>query len=128
MGFFRGGLLFILSILLLFSFFAANSFLTVSTSLKYENVQKELGPAVQELSEELNGENSTLFNETAVKECLQDSYYKEYDCDFWDCFAKEQTPFFLVSQKARDYWKERFYYSLLASLVLLALIFFLAQN
>src|SRR3989344_3772275 len=128
MGFFRGSSLFILSILLLLSFFAAGSFLIVSTSLKYENVQKELGPVIQELSKGLNDENRALFNETAVRELLQDSYYKNYDCDFWDCFASEQSPFFLVSQKARDYWKEKFYYSLLISLFLIALIFFLAQN
>src|SRR3989344_2624957 len=128
MGFFRGSSLFILSILLLLSFFAAGSFLIVSTSLKYENVQKELGPVIQELSKGLNDENRALFNETAVRELLQDSYYKNYDCDFWNCLATEQTPLFLVSQKAKDYWKEKFYYSLLISLALVGLIFFLVQN
>lgn len=54
MGFFRGGLLFFFCILLFISLLAANSFLTLSTSLKYENIQKEIPPLVNELSDEKN--------------------------------------------------------------------------
>ena len=37
-------------------------------------------------------------------------------------------PFFLVSQKARDYWKNKFYISLIASLILIALIFLFIEE
>ena len=128
MGFFRGSLLFTISILLFVSLLAANSFLTLSVSLGYENVQKEINPLIYELAGTYSGgENISYINETIHKE-VQNSYYKEYDCDFWDCLAKEETPLFLISQKAKDYWNEKFYYSLLISLALVGLIFLLVQN
>lgn len=50
MGFIRGGLLIIISILLLISFLAGNLFLTMSLSLRYENVQPELVSAVEDMA------------------------------------------------------------------------------
>lgn len=178
MGFFRGGIVLMLGILLFFSLLAANSFFILQSSLKYENVKTGLYPLVKNISEgtgaggilsnEIMGDfnltdaakdaliiaknycknqNNTnytfsyegysvsipcekidpknpeaLINET-YDDVIYDIYYKEYDCKFWNCFSKTQLPFFLVSEKARDYWKEKFYFSLLASLVLIILIF-----
>jgi len=178
MGFFRGGLLFTVCILLFVSLLTANLFLTLSTSLKYENVQKEVsslalglsnesGDFFSELgSEEFNFSHETdeaqkvmskhcqnninytfdfegrtisvpcstleqgkeaVINET-INSIIKDLYYKEYDCGFWKCLVKEQAPFFLVSQKARDYWKEKLYISLVVSLFLVLLIFFLVEK
>ena len=178
MGFFKGGTLFTLSVLLFFSFLALNLFLTLSTSLEYENVQKEISPIVQELANGNNGlfegfgsgdfnlnqvtdeaqesmknycKNNTdysfvfesntisipcssleegkraIVNE-AVRDIVEDAYYRDYDCIFWSCLVKEKIPLFLVSQKAKDYWKEKFYFSLIASLILIALIFFLVEK
>jgi len=62
-----------------------------------------------------------IFNKT-YEDFIYDIYYKEYDCDFWNCFSRTGLPFFLVSEKARDYWMEKFYFALLASLILMALI------
>ena len=178
MGFFRGGLLFTVSVLLFFSLLFLNLFLTLSTSLEYENVQKEVSPIVQELADGNSGlfegfgagdfnlnqvtdgarevmqkycQNNTeyifvfesntisipcssleegkgaIVNE-AVRDIVEDAYYKEYDCSFWSCLVKEKIPLFLVSQKAKDYWKEKFYFSLIASLILISLIFFLVEK
>ena len=148
MGVIKGSFLFILSVLLFILLLVTGSFLTLSSSLKYENVQKEITPLIDNFVNECDGQENYTFtfegNEIsvpcsyikennislkgAVDTAAQDAYYKDYNCDFWDCFATESTPFFLVSEKAKDYWKEKFYYALLASLVILVLIFFLFEN
>jgi hypothetical protein len=156
-----------------------NLFFTLNSSLKYENVQKEIPLLVNELT---NGSSSLLqkfdlgdaFNisqatdkeKTAMdKYCQNNSeytfvfegstisvpcsslsggkeavvkatvngfvdsiYYKEYDCNFWNCITKEKAPYFLISQKAKDYWHQKFYFALIASLVLVALLFLLVEG
>jgi len=178
MGFFRGGLVLILGILLFFSFLAMNSFFILSSSLKYDNVKEGLYPIVQEagtgiVSKELMGDfnltkeankelvmaknycrqnntnyvfnyegyvvniscqnvlnsnNSMEFINETYNDVIYDIYYKEYDCNFWNCFSKTGLPFFLVSEKARDYWKNKLYFSLIASLILIALIFLFVEQ
>ncbi len=49
MGFIRGGLLFIVCILLLLSLLIGNAFLVLSSSLEYENVQEKLNPVIKEI-------------------------------------------------------------------------------
>jgi len=182
MGFFRGGLVLILGILLFSSFLIMNSFFVLSSSLKYENVKDGLYPIMKDMAssgtgellpEEIIGEfnltdaakdvlnqaknycrnqNNTKYvfsykeynvdvpcelansgspedfiNET-YDDVIYGIYYKEYDCKFWDCFSKTKLPFFLVSEKARDYWKEKFYFSLLFSLILIMLVFLLIEE
>ena len=165
MGFFRGGLLVILSILLLFSLLVGNLFLTLTLSLKYENVQPELVSAVENmavgefnLTEQL-GENYEVMQEycennseyvfsyegqtfaiscdtilqgpealisQGTGDAVEEIYYQEYDCGFWDCL--EENPLFLISEKARDYWKSKFYLALIVSIVLISLAFFLVEH
>ena len=177
MGFFRGGLVFILGILLFFSFLAMNSFFILQSSLKYENVKEGLYPLIVSVpgsgvgnvvpKEILGNSNLTKATEDALRiaksycknqnntnyafnyqgynlniscdtvanatkpqevinktfdDAVYNIYYKEYDCNFWSCFSKTGLPFFLVSEKARDYWKQKFYFSLIASLILIALM------
>jgi len=178
MGFFRGGLVLILGILLFFSFLIMNSLFILSSSLKYDNVKEGLYPIVQDagtgiIPEELlgdfnltkeankeltkaknycrqnntsyvfnyegyviniscqdvlNSNNSMEFVNETYNDVVYDIYYKEYDCNFWKCFSKTGLPFFLVSEKARDYWKSKLYFSLLASLILIILIFLLVEQ
>lgn len=178
MGFFRGGLVLILGILLFFSFLIMNSLFILSSSLKYDNVKEGLYSIVQDagtgvIPEELLGDfnltkaankelakaknycrqnnNSYVFNyegyvinvscqnvlnsnssvefiNETYNDVVYDIYYKEYDCNFWNCFSKTGLPFFLVSEKARDYWKSKLYFSLLASLILIILIFLLVEQ
>ena len=180
MGFFRSSFLGFVCLLLFSSFLVMNLALTLDSSLKYENVQKEIPPLVTELTNGSGGllslvdtkgidinqatdkaktametycQNNTeytfvfegrtvsvpcsslqsdnplesVLNET-VSSFVGDFYYKEYDCSFWSCLTKEKVPFFLVSQKAKDYWHQQFIFALMASFVLVILLFFLAES
>jgi len=59
---------------------------------------------------------------------IEEIYYEDYDCGFWDCFEKTGSPLFLISEKAQNYWNNKFYFSLIASIVLIALMFFLVEK
>lgn len=64
----------------------------------------------------------------ALGDIVEDIYYEEVDCEFWDCFEKTGSPLFLISAKAKDYWNSKFYFSLIASVVLIGLMFFLVEK
>ena len=55
-------------------------------------------------------------------------YYEDYSCKFWGCFKEVKTPFFLVSQHAKDYWKTKYYFMLFISALLIGLVFLLVEN
>lgn len=59
---------------------------------------------------------------------IEEGYYKKYDCHLLDCPSKSTAPMVYFSQHARDYWKSKFYISLLVSLVLIALMFLLIEK
>jgi len=218
MGFIKGSLLFIVSVVFFVMLIFGCVFLTISLSLKYENVEKEF-PVIAEnltdgkfnlieedfnLTKEMekasefmvdhcnqsytlqNSQNDTLQNQNAsdvqkssedlpvsyvfsaggyvfvipcslldeldenpqaltesgISNIVNHIYYEEYDCNFWDCFKKAAPDFsfsslfrekqigwkgtlFLVSEKARDYWHEKFNSALIVLLVLTVLIFLL---
>ncbi len=66
MGLIRGGLIFFTGLILLFSFLAMNTFLTIGTSLEYENVRAELSEVVSgNVNEEidLSSELSSIYYE-----------------------------------------------------------------
>ncbi len=62
----------------------------------------------------------------SVNGLIDKIYFDKYDCAFWKC-AKEK-PFVMISQKARDYWASKFYFILVVSLVLVAVMFFLVER
>lgn len=178
MGFIRGSLVVLISILLFVSLLSLNSFFTLSKSLEYENVQIEATPLVYELTnlsssnilgidsnisekiqegadlveqycanysdytfdyqgtkitlpcEEVktitNSSSQSILNAT-VKNFIKNIYYRNYDCNFLDCFSKYDVPFFLISEKAKDYWGDKFYFSLLVSVVLAILLFIFVE-
>ncbi len=68
--------------------------------------------------------------EQGIDSLIEEHYYKEYDCEFWDCLRQidDGQPFVLISEKARDYWKAKFYLTLMISTLLLIIIFFLVQG
>ncbi len=74
----------------------------------------------------LNGTDAVFDN--AIDELVKDIYFREYDCDFWDCALKTGSPFFLISQKAKNYWNEKFMIALAISILLVVLLFFLINN
>ncbi len=167
MGFIRGGLLVIVCVILFISLFVGGILLTLSSSLKYENVKPELvsflGDVVNEqlnIEEQISeflpmielycqtnlqyafsyGENtfmipcdvmlqgSDVVIDSVVNSFVDEYYYKEYACNFWDCLGEEEIPLFLISGKARDYWQSKFYFVLLLSVVLAILVFLLAKK
>ncbi|MFH1431019.1 MAG: hypothetical protein ABIG37_00940 [Nanoarchaeota archaeon] len=64
----------------------------------------------------------------SVNSFVEDSYYKNYDCDFFNCFEDTENSFFFVSEQAKNYWKSKFHFVLVISLFLIALMFFLIQG
>ena len=58
---------------------------------------------------------------------LIDRYYlKKYECGFLECF--KESPLFIISQHAKDFWKKQFYVFLIVSVLLAVLIFLLVEN
>lgn len=66
----------------------------------------------------------------SVEEFVDEVYYKEYDCEFVDCVKtmELEKASVLVSKKAQDYWHGKFYLVLMASLVLIVVMFFLVEQ
>lgn len=73
-------------------------------------------------------ENPSALIDQGIENIVEQIYYDDYDCKFWDCFEKTELPLFLVSEKAKNYWQEKFYFSLIVSLVLIILVFFLVEH
>lgn len=167
MGFIRGALLVVACVALFILLFVGNILLTVSSSLKYENVKPELvsflGDVLEEqfsIEEKLNQllpaielycqvnqqylfnyggytftipcnvamEGSDALIESGVNALVDQYYYADYECDFWNCFGEEDVPLFLVSEKAQDYWQSKFYLVFFFSIALALLVFFLVQK
>ena len=68
-----------------------------------------------------------MVNET-VHDFVEEIYYEDYPCEFWDCFGQQDIPFFLVSEKAQQYWQQKFYISLVVCIVFAFLIFLLVEK
>jgi hypothetical protein len=68
-----------------------------------------------------------LINES-IKSLIKEAYFKEYDCNLIDCFSKEPTPVFLISQKTNNLLKKTFFIFLIASLCFSIFIFLLLKN
>jgi len=59
---------------------------------------------------------------------VEEVYYEDYDCGFLECIKETERPFFLVSEKAKDYWKNKLYFSLIISIILIVAMFFLIEQ
>ncbi|GIU68263.1 MAG: hypothetical protein KatS3mg001_113 [Candidatus Pacearchaeota archaeon] len=55
-------------------------------------------------------------------------YFKKYECGFFDCFSKEKIPLFLISKKAKDYFRDKFYLTLGIALILAAISYVFLEN
>jgi len=64
----------------------------------------------------------------AIKDAMHDIYYKDYGCDFIDCFQKSEIPLFLISEKSYNYIHSKLLLLLLVAVVLLAAMFLLVQK
>jgi hypothetical protein len=66
--------------------------------------------------------------EYGVTQLVDQLYYKQYDCEFWQCVKEQTPPLVLVSEKAYQYWHAFFYWSLILSLIFFLLILLVAKN
>lgn len=76
---------------------------------------------------DMNKSPSEIVNQT-IKNFIKDLYYKQYNCNYWDCLNSSNLPTFLISKKSQIYWKNIFTYSLGASLLLITALFFLFEK
>jgi hypothetical protein len=166
MGFIRGGLLVIVSVLLFVSILTANLLFTISWSLNYDNVKVELKNVVNDLivKEELSnplvddyGKMQTYCQnysdyvasyggstfiipcsvvsqgpdavvDQGISQFIEKIYFANYDCEFFDCFNKNEIPFFIVSAKSQDYFYSKFNYVLMIIGVFSILGFILSEK
>ena len=93
---------------------------------EYVFFEPKLGTTFSIPCESVNsGESVVAF---IISEAVYDFYYQEYDCDFWNCFSQTSSPGFLVSEHAKDYWNSKFYFAIFISLILIAILFLLAES
>ncbi|MBU2052778.1 MAG: hypothetical protein ABIG28_02275 [archaeon] len=173
MGVLRGGALFVITVLLFWSLFVGNLFLTMNLSLDYDVVKPELVSVISAvLGDKLNfweevdarlgemnlycennsgntefvfssgqgqtfavpceviSQGSQAIMNYSIESFVEKGYYADYDCDFLDCLKEVnmEQPFVLVSAKAKDYWKSKFYFSLIVSFILIVLVLFLVEQ
>lgn len=77
--------------------------------------------------EEIEENPSAMINQ-GIDNIIEQIYYDTYDCKFWNCFKTTGLPFFLISEKAKNYWQDKFYLALIAFAVLAVLIFLLVES
>lgn len=167
MGFVRGVLVVLVSVLLFLSLIIMNLCLTLSLSLEYNNVEKNALIAVKsilpsqenvsnyatsmipEIQQYCQNQTSYVFSyegetieipceigiqgqdaiiEQVARDMIYEAYYTEYNCEFFDCFDQSETPFFLISSKAQQYWSSQFYFLILVSFILAIALFFLTKK
>lgn len=63
-----------------------------------------------------------------IEKTIEQIYYKEYNCKFTDCFKQGELPTFLISEKSKDYFMNKFYFILFFFLLLSVLMFFILQK
>jgi hypothetical protein len=73
-------------------------------------------------------QGSDAITDAAIKNLIHSIYYAEYDCNFLDCITKSPVPLFLISQKAYDFWKDKLYFAIMTSLILLGLAFLFIEK
>jgi hypothetical protein len=59
---------------------------------------------------------------------IKDLYYREYSCNFLDCFDDSQIPLFLISNYSQKFWTTLCIKFLIFSIVLFGLIFLLVKK
>lgn len=63
-----------------------------------------------------------------VDELVDEIYYQEYDCEFWECVKTTDDFLVLVSKKAHDYWRSKFLVFFFTSIGLFLLMFIVANR
>ena len=73
-----------------------------------------------------NGTDAIIDYELDV--LINESYYKDYNCSFFDCFKETNSPLFLISYHTQDYFNTKFYRFLFFSIILSGLVFILIDK
>ncbi len=89
-------------------------------------IVQEFGGKVYTIPCEIISQGSEAVVTYIIGDFVEQVYYDEYDCDFWDC--SYTPPYHLVSSKAKSYWSGWFYTALVISLLLAVGGFFLIEN
>jgi hypothetical protein len=173
MGFIRGGLILILSIVALGFLLLLGLSFVISSSLSYDNVNKVLTPIVVGMINQKVNLNQTISSNYIFiqKQCenntefvysdpansdlvlvvpcevvkkgpdefvrhgleyvINQTYYKEYNCKFFNCFKETSfngLPVFLVSKHTKDYFNNRLYVSFIVLAILFVAILFISEK
>ncbi len=78
--------------------------------------------------EDIQGGGTQAIIDETLNDFIEGVYYDSYDCDYWDCFEKEETPLFLISEKSHDYWQSKMWIMFFVSFFLVVLAFFLVKE
>jgi len=76
---------------------------------------------------EIVGKGPDAIVDEGINDILNETYYGNYDCNFWHCFELTSQPFFLASKKAQEYWTGKFSLVMFGMLILICLMFFLIE-
>ena len=64
----------------------------------------------------------------AMDKLVEEVYYTEYNCEFWECVKKTDNFLVLISEKAYEYWRSKFLIFFLISIALFLLMFIVANR
>ncbi|MFZ1970643.1 MAG: hypothetical protein WAU65_00475 [Candidatus Nanoarchaeia archaeon] len=76
--------------------------------------------------QDVNKDEITIITDT-IENFISDSYYKTYNCSYWNCF-NQYSPLFLISEKSDNYWQKIFYISLAVFIITTAILFILFKK
>ena len=76
----------------------------------------------------LTEKNESVLVDYLVNNLSDEIYYKNYNCNFLDCFKTEKQPFFVISKHSKDYFQEKFYVFLLISILLSLIVFLFSET
>ena len=112
---------------------------SISEELNLENVSVDLEENFTGYMQEISGfdievpceivyGDSEEVLDYIIDDLIEKTYYKEYDCKFFDCFSKEKNPMFVFSNHSKGYFNSLFYKCLIFSLLIAGLIFLFVEN
>jgi hypothetical protein len=73
-------------------------------------------------------ENVSSLNEEVSKQFVNNFYYADYNCNFFNCFTNLENPLFIYSSSAKSYFNGKYYFFLTSSIILLILFIFSYGN
>jgi hypothetical protein len=76
----------------------------------------------------ITSEGKEIMFDKGIDYLIKGAYYKQYDCEFMDCFKKTEVPTFLFSLKTYLFIRNIFYISLAVFFLLFILLFFLIEK